>query len=203
MAEYLSSRVTPIPGTEKAQLLMVKRLPAPGGPHQNRKNKFEPTIRAEMEWRLFTQFRPMLRVISEARQSMIIGHSNKLDRDTSSLSAAYLKKWNVPSGDILELPGCPETGAEDMPAMLTIKEELQAQVSLEGEGGVISGRREESNKCCRTKRRPAAEVSIRRVRLEDWGSWLLLTACYLDSSLYFGGSISLHKFVTIHIAIIY
>lgn len=133
--EYLSSRVTPIPGTDKAQLLMVKRLPAPGGPHLNPKNKFEPTIRAEMEWMLFTEFRPMLNVMSDVRQSMIIGHSNKLDRNTSSLTAAYLENWNVPSGDMLELPACPETGAEDMPAMVTIKEEPQAQVNLKGEGG--------------------------------------------------------------------
>lgn len=99
--EYLSSRVTPIPGTDKAQLVMVKRLPVPGGPHQNPKNKFEPTIRAEMEWRLFTQFRPMLKIMSEVRQSMIIGHSNKLDRDTSSLNAAYMEQWHAPFREIL------------------------------------------------------------------------------------------------------
>lgn len=80
---------------------MVKRLPVPGGPHQSPKNKFEPTIRAEMEWRFFTQFRPMLKILSEVRQSMIIGHSNKLDRDTSSLNAAYMEQWHAPFLEIL------------------------------------------------------------------------------------------------------
>lgn len=56
LGEYLSSRVTPIAGTDKAQLLMVKHLPGPGRPLHNDKVRLKPTIRAEMEWRLFTQF---------------------------------------------------------------------------------------------------------------------------------------------------
>ncbi|KAK1834385.1 hypothetical protein QBC39DRAFT_26265 [Podospora conica] len=47
--EYLSSRVTPIPGTGKAQLLIVKRIPNPPLRGHNPENKFEPTIRGELE----------------------------------------------------------------------------------------------------------------------------------------------------------
>ncbi len=66
--EYLSSRITPIPGTDKGQLLIVK-------PHRSIKEEDDDhgsytfrkpsvRVRAELEWRLFTEFRPMLPFLS-------------------------------------------------------------------------------------------------------------------------------------------
>lgn len=116
--EYLSTRVTPIPGTDQGELLIVKR-------YQNTtKNEdddedvkpfgdIRSMVRAELEWRLFTEFRPMLPFLSDRHLISVLGHSVKLDRDVDSLDEGYLEAFNVPSNQTLRL--APEITIEPTP----------------------------------------------------------------------------------------
>lgn len=117
--EYLSTRVTPIPGTDQGELLIVKRFQNTIKDEDDDED-VKPfgnilcMIRAELEWRLFTEFRPMLLFLSDEHLISLLGHSVKLDRDVGSLDDAYLEAFNVPSTQKFIL--APEITIEPTPA---------------------------------------------------------------------------------------
>lgn len=118
--KYLSTRVTPIPGTDQGELLIVKRYQNTFTKEDVDDDDVKPfgdirsMVRAELEWRLFTEFRPMLPFMLEGQLIFVLGHSVKLDRDVGSLDDAYLAAFNVPSTQKFRLP--PEITIESTPA---------------------------------------------------------------------------------------
>jgi hypothetical protein len=66
----------------------------------------------------------------------------------------HLEKWNIPSGDVHKLQGWPETGAEDIPAMLPTKEGPQARVNI-GDAEELTQGANGEHQVPTTKRRPA------------------------------------------------
>lgn len=118
--KYLSTRVTPIPGTDQGELLIVKRYQNTFTKEDVDDDDVKPfgdvrsMVRAELEWRLFTEFRPILPFMLEGQLIFVLGHSVKLDRDVGSLDDAYLAAFNVPSTQKFSLP--PEIAIESTPA---------------------------------------------------------------------------------------
>lgn len=116
--EYLSTRVTPIPGTDQGELLIVKRYQNTIKTEDDDEDvkpfgDIRSMVRAELEWRLFTEFRPMLPFLSDRHLISVLGHSVKLDRDVGSLDDGYLDAFNVPSTQKFRL--APEVTIESTP----------------------------------------------------------------------------------------
>ncbi|KAK1834381.1 hypothetical protein QBC39DRAFT_26203 [Podospora conica] len=115
--EYLATRVTAIPGTNKGSLFIVKRFQKPIEEEDAEEEDVKPfrhiqcLIRAELEWRLFTEFRPMLPFLSAEDQNSLLGHSKKLDRDVRSLDDAYLEAFTVPNVSVIR-PRLPVNNTE-------------------------------------------------------------------------------------------